>query len=458
MRSFLIILPPNSFNFDLPEIPHSGITETQLIERLQVVLEGCMNPAHPGYIGHMDSMPTTASVLGDLAAAAVNNNLLSLEMSPFFSRMEAHLIKQVAALFGFEEGTGVMLSGGSLANLQALAVARNAAFHVDEQGLNALGRQPVLFASEGAHTSIQKAAMVLGLGTSAVIRIATNGDSQMKGEELSKAINRAFAEGKFPFCVVATAGTTVTGNIDPLPEISAIAKKHDLWFHVDAAYGGALVFSNAHRHRLTGIEVADSITFNPQKWLYVAKTCAMVLFRENRILEQVFRIPAPYMQDKESFTNIGEISLHGTQHADVLKLWLSLQHIGRLGYEQLITESYALTTFLIEQIRKRPGLELVSQPDTNIVCFRSRPSHLSESSWDKWNLALQDYLLQEASIFLSTPMYRNSRWLRVVLLNPFTDESTLELMFRHIDKFVRQPHRDKRSNAYETSDPSHRTG
>ena len=430
-------LPATFSDFDLADIPPSGIPESDLVKKLETILSGCMNAAHPGYIGHMDSMPCTASVLGDLVAAAVNNNMLSLEMSPIFSRLEAALLKQIASLFGFAEGAGgVMLSGGSLANLEALAVARNAAFNVREEGLTALGKQPVLFASEAAHTSIQKAAMLLGLGTSSVIQITTNDDSQMKAEVLAEEIRRALDKGKSPFCVVGTAGTTITGSIDPLREIHAIAREHNLWFHVDAAYGGALVFSDVHRHRLDGIELADTFTFNPQKWLYVAKTCAMVMFRDGSILERVFRIPAPYMRDGESFTNLGEVSVQGTHHADILKLWLSLQHIGQAGYAQLIDESYALTAFLVEQIKQRTFLELASQPEMNIVCFRGIPHYLPETEWDKWNAALQDNLLHKAGIFLSLPLYRKSRWLRSVLLNPYTDETTLERMFRHIDEFA----------------------
>jgi glutamate/tyrosine decarboxylase-like PLP-dependent enzyme len=387
----------------------------------------------------MDSIPCTASILGDLAASAINNNMLSLEMSPLFSRMESELLKRMASLFGLgADSGGVMLSGGSLANLQALAVARNAAFNVREQGLSTTGKQPVLFASSAAHTSIQKAAMLLGLGTSSVVEIPTNDDSQMNADELAGAIRRSLAERKAPFCVVATVGTTTTGNIDPLREIQAVAKDHNLWFHVDAAYGGALVFSNVHLHRLNGIELADSITFNPQKWLYVAKTCAMVLFRDRNILEKVFRIPSPYTGRGESFTNIGEISVQGTHHADVLKFWLSLQHIGRAGYAQLIEESYALTAFLVEQIRMRPFLQIASQPEMNIVCFRGTPNHLPEAEWDEWNAGLQNYLIREANVFLSLPLYRNARWLRAVLLNPYADETTLEGIFKHIDEFASQ--------------------
>lgn len=417
-------------------VPDAPAAEDEVLEELRDLLDSSMNAAHPGYVGHMDSMPTTASILGDLATSAVNNNMLSLEMSPVFSRLEVLLLREISALFGLPEGAGgVMAGGGSLANLQALAVARNVAFGSLEKGIAGLERQPVVFASEAAHASIKKAAMLLGLGTSAVISIPTNADSQMETEDLRREIERAEAEGKAPFCVVATAGTTTTGNVDPLAEIYAVAREHALWVHVDAAYGGALVFSEKHRRRLAGIGLADSVTFNPQKWLYVAKTCAMVLFRNMDVLESAFRIGAPYMRDAGSFTNLGEIGVQGTRHADVLKLWLSLRHVGKRGYEQLIDEGYRLTERFVEEVKKRPFLETAGRSEMNLVCFRGVPDWAPPEKWDEWNANLQTHLLRAGNVFLSLPLYRGRRWLRAALLNPYTDEGTLAELFNQVDEF-----------------------
>lgn len=423
---------------DLVCIPEASISETTLLEKLKTILAASMNAAHPGYIGHMDSMPTTMSILGDLVASALNNNMLSVEMSPVFSRLEPLLLKQFAALFGLgKQAGGVLLSGGTLANVQALAVARNVAFQSLEKGIVGLEKQPVLFASEVAHTSLAKAAMLLGLGTSSVIRVATNADSQMCVESLRHQIEQAKATGKAPFAVVATVGTTTTGNIDPLNEIYKVAQENKLWFHVDAAYGGALVFSTQHRHRLAGIEHADSITFNPQKWLYIAKTCVMVLFRDANNLGTAFRIQAPYMKDSDDLPNLGEISVQGTRHADVLKLWLSLQHLGKSGYAQLIDRSYHLTEYFIKEVQNRSFLEMAGKSEMNIVCFRGVPDWVLPEQWDQWNGDLQTYLLQTGETFLSLPLYCRHRWLRAVLLNPYTDENKITNLFKYVDTFWR---------------------
>jgi glutamate/tyrosine decarboxylase-like PLP-dependent enzyme len=413
-------------------VPDTGRPGEALVAETERVMAGSMNPHHPGYVGHMDTQPTLLSVLGDLVAAAVNNNMLSVEMSPVLSELEVDLCRELAEAFdlGPDPG-GVMVSGGSLANLQALAVARNRAFDVEASGL---GRaDPVLFASEVAHTSLRKAAMVLGLGTDAVRPVPVDADSRMDPEALREAVAAARDDGRDPFCVVATAGTTTTGNVDPLDRIADVTDEHGLRFHVDAAYGGALVFSDAHRHLLDGIERADSVTFNPQKWCYVAKTCATLLLADRTVLEESFRVGAPYV-DRGGTPNLGELTVQGTRHADVLKCWLTFQHLGRRGIEQLVEEGYRLTDRLVSGIEERGSLELASTPATNLVCFRSNPGNGADV--DALNGALRDHLLRQHDVYLSLPTYRGSKWLRAVLLNPHTDEAVIDRLLDGIDAFL----------------------
>jgi len=422
----------------LPETPTDLST---LLTQVDTVLKTAMNPAHPGYLGHMDPLPTTASILGDWIAAALNNNMLSVEMSPLFSRLEPLLMREMAALFGLgDRAGGVLVSGGSLANLQALTVARNVKLDVLKTGLAGLKKPPVFFVSAVAHTSLKKAAMLLGLGTEAAIAIPTNAQAQMDVGCLQDAIAQAEQAGQQPFAIVATAGTTVTGNIDPLPELAAIARAHAFWFHVDAAYGGALVFADRYRDRLRGIERADSVTFNPQKWLYVTKTCASVLFREMEHLHRHFRVAAPYMNTEADWVNLGEITVQGTRHTDVLKLWLSLQHLGKRGYQALIEANYALTEDFVAAVRARSYLELASTPQMNLVCFRGCPDWVEPPQWDDWNAALQAYLLKQGNTFVSLPKYQGHHWLKVVLLNPFTTPQDIQQVFATLDEFAQSTH------------------
>ena len=419
-------------------IPEKSVDSEALLKAVRSQLQRSMNAAHPGYIGHMDSIPSTVSIVGDLLVAALNNNMLSVEMSPVFSRLEPLVMKQLAALFGLGPAAGgVMVSGGSLANLQALTVARNVAFDAVKTGVVGLRSQPVFLVSEVAHTSMQKAAMVMGLGSQAAIAVRTNSNSQMDVGDLKSKLVEVKSQGKTPFAVVATVGTTVTGSIDPIADIAQIAKGAGLWFHVDAAYGGALAFDPDYRHQLVGIDQADSVTFNPQKWLYVTKTCATVLFRRFDTLSQYFRISAPYMGDHDAWPNLGELTVQGTRHPDILKLWLSLQHFGKQGYRHIIRHNMAMTHHMVEAINRRPYLQLASQPQMNVVCFRLAPEAIASSHWDQLNAGAQAHLLKSRPpVFLSLPTYRKERWLKAVLLNPFTRAHTIDSLFKALDSYI----------------------
>jgi len=414
-----------------------GKPAEELLAQVRSWMEASTNVGHTGYVGHMDSIPSVASVVADLLAAYLNNNMLSLELSPAFTQLEAHVLEALAVDFGLPATAGgVMVSGGSLANLQAMAVARNQHVGSLRQGIWGLRKRPVFFASELAHTSFEKAAMLLGLGTESLVPVPTDHRGKMDVLHLQLAIERAEVAGNLPFAVVATVGTTHNGNIDPLPEIGRLAKERNLWFHVDAAYGGALIFSPRERERLVGIAEADSITFNPQKWLYVTKSSAMVLFRDRSILEKFFRIHLPYHRDGGEVVNRGEIAVQGTRHVDVLKLWLTLQHFGREGCASLIEQGCDLVRYVYERLCTRPLVELASEPESNILCFRVVPKGKTAEELDRINADLQAHLLSEG-IYLSLPLYKGARWLRMVVLNPFTDRAHLDRGLELLDAFLR---------------------
>jgi len=429
-------------------VPAASAPAGALLAELRTLLGGAMNPGHPGYVGHMDSVPTVMSLVAELAAAAANNNMSSVEMSPAFSHLEWRLAAELGARFGLgARAGGVMTGGGTLANVLALTVARNRAFAgqaIHAEGVAGLARRPVLLASELAHTSLQKAAMLLGLGTSAVVPVGTDARGRIDPDALERAIAAAERHGEAPFAVVATAGTTVTGSVDPLDAVADVARRNALWLHVDAAYGGALVFSPRERHRLAGVEHADSVTFNPQKWLYVAKTCAVALFRDVRALDDHVRVAAPYMRERDdgagAVPNLGELGIQGTRHADVLKLWLTLKHLGTTGMAALVEHGHALTRAFVARVRARPYLalapECAPEPEMNLVCFRGTPEWVPPAGWDAWNAELQDALVAGGQAFLSLPRFRGEAWLRAVLLNPAMTEATLDAMFAEIDRFA----------------------
>lgn len=428
----LKIFAENSF-----KIPELGMSLEHIQEKLATLYEYSMNPSSSYYLGHMDSISNIYAILGETIAAAINNNMLSLEMSPFLTQLEYGLINEFCDLFNLPKTAGgVMTSGGSLANLQALVVARNQKLKLTHGNLTRLTQIPIIFCSEVAHASVSKAAMLIGIGSENVIKIAIDSNFQMDLDDLRQKIAYYSVDEYIPIAIVATAGTTITGSIDKLAKVAVIARDNNLWFHVDAIYGGALIFVNNRKQLLDGIGLADSISFNPQKWLYVAKTSSMVLFRNFSEMANSFRVSAPYMKEQQDFINLGEITVQGSHNAEVLKLWLSLLAIGKDGYCQLIEHGYTLTDICLAAIKQRDYLELIMEPQTNICCFRIKLANCED---DNINSKLHNKLLN-SGFFVSLPRLQGKLCLRMVLLNPFSTEKIINNLFYVVDTFYKQYH------------------
>ncbi len=405
-------------NFNFNDLP---ISERELLKKIKLVINQSMNASNPYYLGHMDSLPTTMSIIGDIVCSTINNNMLSKETAPVFTEIEEKVTNILSDKFKLgDQSGGIMLGGGSLSNIQAIAIARNRILGSFDKGLMNLKRKPYIFASNKAHTSIKKAAMILGLGTDSVVSIPTLKNGKINISILNKSIRKKIKENGIPFCIVATAGTTLNGSVDNLKEISNIAEKYKIWMHTDAVYAGALIFSNKYKNILDGIEKSDSISFNPQKWLYITKTCSVLLLKNKKYLYSDFFIPLPYVaKDKNEEYHSGELTIQGTRYPDILKLWLSLQHLGNFTYSKIIENSYKNTFLLKKNLEKINNIKILCDPETNILCFRYTPSDINPTMYDKINLDLQKFLLNKNNIFFSFVSYNQTKWLRAVILNPF---------------------------------------
>lgn len=423
--------------------PEAGRSADALLQEIKErILDRALNPAHPGYVGHMDSLASAIGIFSDSIVSACNNNMLSYEMSLVFTRMEQRLLRWACARFGWDPSArGFLVSGGTLANIQALWVARNSRYGSEARergfvagatGGGAPMRPPAVIASEHAHYSFIKAANLLGLGTRGLIRVASAADGRMRAEAAEEAIVRAREEGFDPFCLVGVAGTTITGRIEPISELAEVARRHGLWFHVDAAYGGSLILSDKERLRLEGCEKADSITWNPQKWLYVPKTCASLLLRDGAIVDRTIREPFVYGLDTERSDriNLGEYTVQGTRRVDVLKLWLTLEHFGTARLGTLIERHLARARWFAERIRATEELELVTSPDLSIVCFTARPRPGEDP--DRLQEAIQRSVAAKGHGWLSMPVYQGRRVLRAVILHPRCDEEVLGALLRDV--------------------------
>ncbi|MBK8955115.1 MAG: aminotransferase class V-fold PLP-dependent enzyme [Saprospiraceae bacterium] len=434
----------NKFNFEIPIAP---LNKEKLQEELVNVINMSMNPANRGYIGHMDSLPSTYSIIGSLYSAALNNNMFSLEMSPYFTRLEYALLKQFSDLFGLpSSATGIIVSGGTLSNIQAVITARNYFLKSNDGDLSRSKGKLVLFANEHAHVSIKKACMIAGLGIDSLVLVYADANGKMNTQDLIFKINNTIQNGQSPFAVVATIGATVTGSIDPIEEIAEICKQYNLWLHTDAIYGGAIILSQTEKHRLNGIEKSDSISFNPQKWMHIAKTCSMLMFRDQDILQKYFSMKAFYTKEQDQYINLSELSIQGTKHAEVLKLWLSILSIGLSGYEKMIDRSYAITKQFVSVIKQIPEVEFASVPEMNIPTFRLRASEETRSN--QLNKEFNEYAIREHNLFFSLPTHNNKLWQRTILLNPFIDDETINKVEKVIKLFIYKTQRFSNENDF----------
>lgn len=396
-------------NFCL-QIPGKSNSLQEILLAIQTqVLPATVNLHHQGYMGHMDSVPLAITIWADALIAAINNNMLSAELAPIFTDMEVKLLHWFGKQFGMPPTCfGTLTAGGSLANITALFLARN---HCDRSIISQGNTKPLYaFASAAAHTSFDKAMNVLGLGKNHLIKIPTNYRGEILVDRLEMAIKNVIKKGGIPFAIIAVAGTTVTGAIDPLWDLANLAQQYNCWFHVDCAYGGAVIFSHKWRHLLAGTDRADSITFNPQKWLGVARTCAMLLVKNREILETAFAQDLPYMNCHN--LNLGNLTLQGTRRTDILKLWLALQGMGLQGWAEYIDRSFALTQEFCQIIHRSPLVQLALEPTLNIVCFDSTDPHTS-------NRELQQKLQKQRQYWFSLPQWQGKELLKAVLLHPY---------------------------------------
>jgi sulfinoalanine decarboxylase len=393
-----------------------GLAPEQLLADLDLVMDGAYNPGHPGALAHLDPPPLAASIVGDLICAGLNNNLLAEELSPSLSRLERSLMAWLAERIGLPAGSGgVPASGGTLSNLMALVIARR------ERDLGCRA-DAVVLASADAHVSIGKALAVMGLPPTALHPIPTAADGGMDVSVLEHRLVDLQHQGLPVIAVVATAGTTVRGAVDPLADVAAVCQRHGVWLHVDGAIGAVFALSERHRRRVAGLELADSITVNPQKLLGITKTSSLLLLARPQALERSFATGLPYMEPSWGGGHGGESGLQGTRPAEVLKLWLGLRQLGLEGIEVLLDQAIGRREQLQQLLQPHPGLALVSGP-LHLLAFT--PAHASAAEAEAWSRHTRQLLL-DGQLMLSRPLYAGRYHLKAVLGNPHTGTAELE--------------------------------
>jgi aromatic-L-amino-acid/L-tryptophan decarboxylase len=417
-------------------VPEQPLPVADLAALLRpLVLEQSTLSGHPGFMAYISGSGTVPGAAADLLASGLNPNVGGWSLSPAASELELHLMRWMARRFGLPAGAGgLMTSGGANSNLTALKAARDAGARGDARRDGIDGQGLVLYASAEAHATIVEAADILGLGERAVRAIATDAGLRMRVDELERAVAQDVEAGLRPFAVVAPAGTTPTGAIDPLPEVADVCERRGLWLHVDAAYGGAAVLAPALHPLLTGIERADSISFDPHKWLYTPQSSACLLVRDPRRLLRSFSIDAAYVRDDASLSgrglNIGELGAQWSRAFLALKVWLSLAAHGTDAYARRITHDVELARYLDQRVRDHPDLESMCPVTLSIACFRYAPAGagLSGGALDRLNERLMVAIRRDGRTFPSNAELGGRYCLRACLVNHRTEAEDIDAL------------------------------
>ncbi len=336
-----------------------------------------VHSSHPRYFG-LNPAPATMAIAGEALAAAFNPQLAAWSHSPFAVELEQHLVRTLAGRFGYDpaKAEGTFTSGGAEANLTAVTVALLRAFpEVGRRGLLALRSQPSIYLSPLAHPSFIKAARLTGLGTDAVREVAVDGSLRMRADDLEARLAADRADGYAPFLVVATAGSTGTGAIDPIAALAGVAEREGIWLHVDAAWGGAAVLLPELRQVLAGIERAASITFDPHKWLSMPTGAGLFLTRQPGALERTFRVIAGYVprtagqpSGQPPAADPFDHSVQWSRRFVGLELFLTLAVAGWRGYEESLRHQVAMGERLRRGLAEQ-GWTVVNETPLPIVCF-----------------------------------------------------------------------------------------
>ncbi|MEU5597379.1 lysine decarboxylase DesA [Streptomyces sp. NPDC020298] len=437
-------LAPRVDEIDLDRPLHD--TTAVLDELEEVYLRDAVYFHHPRYLAHLNCPVVIPAVLGEAVLSAVNSSLDTWDQSAGGTLIERRLIDWTTARIGLgPSADGVFTSGGTQSNLQALLLAREEA-KPGRDGWEEGGSLAKLrvFASEVSHFSVQKSAKLLGLGPDAVVAIPVDHDKRMQTVALARELERCREDGLIPMAVVATAGTTDFGSIDPLPEIAELCEQFDTWLHVDAAYGCGLLASLKYRDRIDGIERADSVTVDYHKSFFQPVSSSAVLVRDAATLRHA-TYHAEYLNPRRMVTeripNQVDKSLQTTRRFDALKLWMTLRTMGADGIGELFDEVCELAAQGWELLAADPRYDVVVQPSLSTLVFRYVPAAVADpAEIDRANLHARKALFASGDAVVAGTKVGGRHYLKFTLLNPETTAAditaVLDLIAGHAEQYL----------------------
>ncbi len=416
-------------------LPQHGDDPAQLLDRAASLLfDHSLFNGHPRFWGYVTSSAAPLGALAEMLAAAVNPNVGAWPLSPMASEIEAQTVRWIAELLGYPTGCGgLFVSGGNMANFVCFLAARQAKAGRDLRKEGVDGLRMRAYCSIETHTWMQKAADIAGLGTDAVRWVPADREGRLDVSELRRQILSDLEAGDKPAIVAGNAGTVGTGVIDPLPEIAALCREFDLWFHVDGAYGGFAAALPDAPASIFALRDADSVAVDPHKWLYAPLEAGVALVRDPARLRDAFSYHPPYYHFGDEATNYFDIGPQNSRGFRALKVWLALQQVGRAGYVEMISQDIGLSAGLFALLPQYPELEPFTQ-SLSIATFRFVPADLDRSSaeaqtyLDQLNSELLTRLQNGGGAYLSNAIVHGKFALRACIVNFRTSSADIEAL------------------------------
>lgn len=398
---------------------------------------------NPGYIGHQCTSPLPLGALSHLTATLLNNGSAVYEMGPANSAMERAVIKHLAAKMGFDSrADGILTHGGSAGNLTALLAARQAkcSYNIWEEGVREDMKPGFLVPAE-SHYSVVRNLKIMGLGADSAVTVESGQGFRMDRGSFSRAMRNAEKKGINIIGMVANSCSTATGSYDNLMHVAEFCRNNDLWMHVDGAHGMGVIFSDRYRHLVEGIEAADSVIIDFHKMLLTPGLNTAVVFRDGERSYETFEQKASYLFSQgleREWYNGAKRSLECTKSSMGFVAWSLFRYYGDSLFREYIDSRYDTAAQFGTMIEGLPDFELLTMPQSNIVCFRHIQKGKSHDELNEHNTLIRERLITDGSFYIVKTVVDNSVWLRVTIINPLTGEETLEMLIEKLREIAGQ--------------------
>jgi aromatic-L-amino-acid decarboxylase len=434
---------PGDVSRQLPgEAPATGEPfEAIFADFEKILLPGITHWNHPGFFAYFAITGSGPGILGEFLSAALNQQAMLWRTSPAATELEAVVLRWLQRLMRLPDTfEGVIYDTASISTLHALAAARERALpDARVQGLAATGRRFAIYCSDQAHSSVDKAVILLGFGQDTLRRLPSDPDYRMQVDALRDAVTRDRTAGITPLAVVATVGSTSTTSVDPLDEIAALCTREGLWLHVDAAYAGVAAMVPGYEHLLDGAATADSLVVNPHKWLFTPFDASVLYCRHMDVLRSAFSLVPDYLKttDPSGVRNLMDTGIQLGRRFRALKLWMVMRHFGADGLRERLAEHMRLARLFASWVDESPEFERVAPVPFSVVCFRAVPPGLTdELAVDAFNERLMEAVNRSGEIFVSHTRLNGRFVIRLAIGNLHTTEAHVQLAWdRFWDEF-----------------------